>query len=76
VAPNLGPFKQALAARLNPEFLPLGVERSWEGLESCSSKMKFEPKKNASSSMCGFHIENSHPNYKLAPQLPLTPKVG
>jgi hypothetical protein len=76
VAPNLGKFKQARAARLNLEFLPLGVERSWEGPESCSNMMKFEQKKNASCSMCGSDIENSHSKYKLAPQLPLTPKLG
>jgi hypothetical protein len=76
LAPSLGPFKKALAARLNPEFLPLAAERSWEGPESCSNMMKFEQKKTASCSMCGSHIENSHSKYKLASQLPLTPRLG
>jgi hypothetical protein len=41
----LGPFKQALAVGFKPEFLPLSVERSWEGPESCSSKMKCDQNK-------------------------------
>jgi hypothetical protein len=43
-ASNLGPLKQALAARLNLEFLLLGPDRSWEGPESCSSKMNYNKK--------------------------------
>jgi hypothetical protein len=70
LASNLGPFKQALAAGLNLELLPLGAEISYEGPKSYSSMMKFEQEKNASCSMCGSYIENSHPKYKLAPQLP------
>jgi hypothetical protein len=76
LAPNLGPFKQALAVGLNPEFLLLGVKKSWEGPESCNNKMKFQQKENASSSMCGSYIENSQPKYNLVPQLLLTPKLG
>jgi hypothetical protein len=76
LAPSLGPFKQALVARLNPEFLPLSAERSREGPESCSSMMKFEQKKNASCLVYGSHIGNSHPKHNLAPQLSLTPKLG
>jgi hypothetical protein len=73
VAPSLGSFKQALAVRLNPEFLPLGAERSSEGPESCSSMMEFAQIKNASCSICGSHMENSHPKFKVQTGSPATP---